>query len=242
MHRSILLAVVLFLANLGNAWAEEEAPAGPWSGKLGIGFLSITGNVESQTTNAEGELRYDAEKWHHSLFGRAVGSSQEGESTAEAYKLTYTANYDFTDRTYAFGLLDWNKDRFGAFVEQSFQLAGLGRRFIVSDKHLLNGEIGFGLGQNERANGTTEDEFTTRISGDYTWNISENAQFGQRVAINIGASNTFLESVTELRATVAGPLSLGLSYTIKNNSDVAPDTKKTDTWLAINLNYAFGKQ
>jgi putative salt-induced outer membrane protein len=242
MQRSIFLAISLFFVCLSQAWAQqEEAPKGPWSGNLGIGFLGITGNTESTTTNAEGELRFDKDKWHHSLFGRAVGRSEEGVTAAEAYKLSYTLNYDFTERTYGFGLLDYNKDRFGAFVEQSFQLAGIGRRFIISDKHLLNGEIGLGLGQNERADGTSEDEFTTRLSGDYTWNISENAQFGQRIAVNIASSNTFLESVTELRASIAGPVGLALSYTIKNNSDVLPGTEETDTWLAINLDYAFGK-
>jgi putative salt-induced outer membrane protein len=243
MQRSILALILLSTFALGQVWAQgtpAEKPKGPWSGSLGIGFLNVTGNAESRSSNAEGRLNFDQDKWHHELFGRALGQSQNNVSTAEAYKLAYTLNYDITDRTYGFGLLDWNKDLFGAFSEQAFQVAGIGRRFIVSDKHLLNGEIGIGATQNEAQDGTTDEEFVTRLSGDYTWNISENAVFSQTLAVNISSANTFLESVTALRTSIAGPLGLSLSYTVRNNSDVLPGTEKTDTWTAINLDYGFG--
>jgi len=242
MQRIIFLVISLFFVCLSQAFAQQqEPPKGPWSGSLGIGFLNVSGNAESRSSNAEGLLAFDKGKWHHELLGRALGQSQNNVSTAEAYKLAYNLEYDFTDRTYAFGLVDWNKDLFGAFSEQSFEIAGIGRRFIVSDKHLLNGEIGVGATQNEAQDGTTDEEFVTRLSGDYTWNISENAVFSQTLAVNISSANTFLESVTALKTSIAGPVGLSVSYTVRNNSDVLPGTKKTDTWTAINLDYSFGK-
>ena len=229
MQRSIFALILLGTMSLGTAWAQqEEAPESPWSGSLGIGFLNVSGNAESRSSNVEATLGYNKGKWHHDMLGRALGQSQNDESTAEAYKLSYTPKYDFTDRTYAFGLLDWNKDLFAAFREQAFQIVGLGRRFIVTDKHKLNGEAGVGATQNEDQLGDRQREFVGRLSGDYTWNISENAQFTQTLAINFSSSNTFLESVTGLRTSIAGPLGLSLSYTVRNNSDVLPGTKKTD--------------
>lgn len=242
MQRSIIMLTILASFTLGSAWAQQEEPAeGPWSGSLGIGFLNVSGNAESRSSNVEAALAYNEGKWHHDMLGRALGQSQNDVSTAEAYKLSYTPKYDFTDRTYAFGLLDWNKDLFAAFREQAFQVVGLGRRFIVTEKHKLNAEAGVGATQREDQLGARDRQFVGRFSGDYTWNISENAEFTQTLALNISSNNTFLESVTGLRTSIAGPLGLVVSYTVRNNSDVLPGTKKTDTWTAINLDYAFGQ-
>jgi putative salt-induced outer membrane protein len=85
------------------------------------------------------------------------------------------------------------------------------------------------------------DEFNWRASGSYNWKISETSRFTQTLSVNSGSSNTFTESVTELGASIYGALSLILSYKIQNNSDVQPGTEKTDTFAAVNLEYAFGQ-
>jgi putative salt-induced outer membrane protein len=53
------------------------------------------------------------------------------------------------------------------------------------------------------------------------------------------SSNTFTQSLTELRANVIGALNLVLSYAVQHNSDVLPGTEKTDTYTTISLEYAF---
>ena len=63
--------------------------------------------------------------------------------------------------------------------------------------------------------------------------------FEQSLSVNIGSSNTYSESISELRTNVVGDVALLVSYTIKNNSDVAPGTDKRDTYTAISLEYAF---
>ena len=47
--------------------------------------------------------------------------------------------------------------------------------------------------------------------------------------------------MTELKLSVVGNLFASLSYTIKNNSEVPAGTEQTDTFAAVNLSYAFGK-
>ena len=111
----------------------------------------------------------------------------------------------------------------------------------MTDKHELSAETGVGASQSDLATGETLDEFNWRVSGLYSWKISENASFLQTLSMNRGESNTFTEFVTELNANVYGSLAMVLSYTIRNNSDVLPGTEKTDTYAAINLEYAFGR-
>ena len=54
-----------------------------------------------------------------------------------------------------------------------------------------------------------------------------------------GSSNTFTESVTDLRAQLIGSLALVVSYTVRHNSDVLLDSEKTDTRTALSLEYGF---
>ena len=248
----------------GIAGAQDS---GPWSGKVAAGYLASSGNTDTTAFTFDSEINYDVNKWHNNLIGRAILQSADNDATAEAYKLAYNLKYDLTERTYLFGLLDYNNNRFSSFDQQMFEVVGVGRRFIVSEKHNLSGEVGIGASQSDFRDcklddalavgadpdtycgppqpapfGTSENEVTYRASGEYTWQISENASFLQRLAVNVGSANTRTESLTELRAGVVGDIALVLSYTIVNNSDVAPGTDKTDTFPAISLEYAFGQE
>lgn len=255
--RVSLPMMLCFLVSV--AGAQDSSP---WSGTVAAGYLASSGNTDTTAFNFNGEINYDVNKWHNNLLARAILKTDSNESTAEAYKLAYQLKYDLSERTYLFGLLDYNNDRFSSYDQQMFEIVGVGRRFIMTEKHQLNGELGIGASQSDFRDckledelagacligppqtppfGTSEDEATYRVSGDYTWQISENASFVQNLSVNIGSSNTYTESLTELRAGILGDIALVLSYTVKNNSDVAPGTDKTDTYTAISLEYAFGQ-
>lgn len=229
-----------------QAWAEEEQE-GPWSGSVAIGYISVSGNTESTTFTGNAEVNWDKERWHHKLWGRALGKSEDKETTAEAYKVAYEGKFDLVKRTYLFGLLDYNKDRFSGYDQQIFAVGGIGQRFIQTDRHELNGEIGAGASQStlveEPVPGTIiktdVNEATFRLSGDYKWAISDHSTFRQKLSVTSGSSNTYTESITELSAGIIGALSTVLGYTIRHNSDVAAGKDKKDTFASISLEYAF---
>ena len=85
------------------------------------------------------------------------------------------------------------------------------------------------------------------LRGLYTWQISKNAAFVQKLAVLSGSDNTYTESVSQLKAGVIGNLSMVLGYTWKHNSDVEIDTslvtprpfEKTDTYTTVSLEYVF---
>ena len=239
--RTIVLAVGLFL--MGPIDAQEETAAGeetgPWSGKVLLGFLATDGNTESSSLNTGFEIGYASGNWVHGLDGRAIHSTQESNTIAEAYELGWKTEYDFSANSFAFGRVDWRKDRFSGYDQQISQTAGYGRRIIDAAAHVLNGEVGVGARQLDVADGTSEDEVIFRGGLDYTWTFSETAQFTQDVVVESGDANTYLESVTAIKTTLIGDLALVASYTIKNNSEVPAGTEETDTYSALSLEYAF---
>ena len=238
MNKKTFAATMTLLSLLAAA-AGHAQDEGPWGGKASLGYLSTTGNSETLNVSAAAELEYASGKWDHLAQVSAVGAQQDDETTAEAYLAAWKTEYSFSEFNYAFGRVRWQKDKFSGYDQQMSETVGYGRRILHSDRHTLNGEAGVGLRQSDLRDGTSEDETILRGSLDYTLKLSENAEFGQDFLVESGAENTFMESVTELKASLIGELALKASYTIRRNTSVPVGSEKTDTFTAISLEYEF---
>ena len=235
IRRNTVLAAAFVPLSTASFAQNEEG----FSGRVALGFLATSGNSESENLNASFGLNWDSAPWHHELAGSAVHASSDGVNTAEAYTLDWQTNYDFSETSYAFGLLAWNEDEFSGYDSQVRQAVGYGRRLIDNERHQLNAEIGSGARQADLRDGTTQDKAIIRLNADYTWTVSETSTFSQTFAIEAGDDNTYSEAVTSLTADVFGGVALVVSYTIKNNSDVPVGLEETDTFTAMSLEYSF---
>ena len=235
--RSVVFVATLTLA--APLLAAEEAENDPLEGNVKFGYLATTGNTETSSLNTSFEAKYVVGDWHHEALASAINASENKVTTAEAYEAGWKSGWDFTDRDYLFGRLNWRKDRFGGFDTQFSQTVGYGRHIIDTDVHDLEGELGFGARQSEDQLGVTQNETIATGALKYKWQFSETSDFSQSFRVEVGSENTFSESVTAITARLIGSLNLVASYTIRNNSDVPVGTEKTDTRTAVSLEYAF---
>jgi len=238
MKSPAVCVAVLVVALYGlPAMAQNEEEG--LSGLVALGYLATSGNSDSENLSLNFGGDYYAEVWHHSLDGRAIRASTSGVTTAEAYGLSWQSARDFGEKSYLFGRLAWDKDKFSGYDQQIREVVGYGRHFIKNDRHELNGEVGVGLRQSDLRDGTSEDESIARLSVDYAFQLSETAEFKQLFGVESGSDNTYTESVTSLSADVWTNLAIVLSYTVKRNSDVPVGTEKKDTFTAVSLEYSF---
>ena len=215
---------------------EEE---GPWSGSASLGFLSTSGNTDSTSYNSAFEVSYARNKWTHTFGGAALGAEQTDVSTSEAYAADWKSTYDFSEHNYIFGLINWRKDRFSGVDEQLSEAIGYGRRLINTPAHLLSAEIGVGHRSADLSDNTSESGVIGTLGMDYVWTFSETSKFEQNIAVETGSDNTFIESVSAVRAKLLGDLAIVFSYTVRNNSDVPVGSVNTDKFTAISVEYAF---
>ena len=232
-----IAALAAALLTMGNARAAEEES--PWAGTASLGYLSSTGNTEAESLNAQATATYSVNGWVHNGFVSAQGSSTAGETTGERYQAQYKLDKDLSEKTYMFGRLSYDKDRFSGFDNTMSGTVGLGRRFVETEKHLLKGEAGAGSRRQELDDGTTIQNVIFMGNLDYRYTISENSEFTQTLLVEMGEDNNFTESVTKLKANIVGSLALALSFTVKNNSNPPAGFEKTDTFTAIGLEYKF---
>lgn len=216
------------------------AHAGDWKGEAGAGLLTTSGNSETQSINGRFLLDYAERRWKNHFNATALNNGDEEGTTAERYTVGDKLDYDFTERDYLFGAVDYEKDLFGGFRQRTAETAGYGRHILIGPVHRLDAEIGAGARQTEEQDtGARESEAIGRVGGRYQWTISETSAFSQSLKVESGASNTYTEAVSELKLAVIGNLFAAVSFTARNNSEVPPDTKTTDTFTAISLSYAF---
>ncbi len=247
MHKSVWLLAALTGILISSANAEDAEDTGPWSGEAAFGYLSTSGNTDDTSAELDFKVAYTVKPWTHKFKARAYGASTDSTTTAESYKAGWKSTYDFTEHDYAFGALDWNKDRFSGYDRQTFATAGYGRRLLNSDEFVLNAEIGVGYTKQRTAEvlgpplvpAETTDGGAGTLGADFLWNFSETADFEQTLYIFTASDNTFWESVSKVKAALTGNLGLAVSYTIKRNSDVPVGTKKKDTLTSVTLNYSF---
>ena len=234
IRKTFFPAILLLISTLGFAQDEEG-----FSGRVALGYLATSGNSESDNLNTNFVLGWNYAPWSHRLRAAAVRATSNNVDTAEAYDLSWQSNYDFNERAYAFGRVAWAKDKFSGYDKQLRETVGYGRRFIDTERHSLDGEIGGGARQADLRDGRTQDEAIIRLNLDYTWTISDTSTFGQSLAIESGSDNTNTEAVTSLSADIFGGVALVVSYTIRSNSDVPVGLEKTDTFTAVSLEYSF---
>ena len=84
------LFVTLALLSLGlHAFAQEEAAAeeeaGPWAGKVSLGYLATSGNTENSSLNSSFEVSYTTGKCVHIANGFAINASESNATTSEAF-------------------------------------------------------------------------------------------------------------------------------------------------------------
>lgn len=217
--------------------------AGEWKGEAAAGLLLTSGNSETESANGKFELIYLHNQWKNRFTATAINSGDEMGRTVERYTVSDQLDYNFTERDYAFAAIDYERDRFGGFRQRTVESLGYGRHVLTGPEHILDVEIGAGARQTEEQDtGMKEDEVIGRLGGRYLWTLTETSSFGQTLRVEGGENNTFTEAVTELKMSIIGNLFAAVLFTVRNNTDVPPDTEKTDTITAVNLSYSFGSK
>ena len=234
-----LVPVICALFWSPGTQAEDEEEEGPWSGKAALGYLATSGNTENSNLNSSLAVGYKTGDWQHRFEVFAIHASENNVTTAEAYELGWKSERNLTEQDFLFGRINWRKDKFSGYDTQLSESIGYGRRLIDGNAHKLNAEIGLGARQSELSDGTEEEEVIVRGGLSYQWNFSESAEFSQDFVVESGDKNTYLESVTALKANLVGSLALVASYTVKNNSEVPVATVKTDSYSALSIEYTF---
>ncbi|MFK8019895.1 MAG: YdiY family protein [Pseudomonadales bacterium] len=262
--KKIALAVSAGALFSATAIAQDvvDPAADGWVGTVGAGLVMTGGNTETETGNALFDVTRSIGAWTHNFTTSALWSSDSVRTTAEKYFLSLQSNRALSDRSYLFGYASYDDDRFSGFDYQATAALGYGYKVIATDAMNLNLEVGPGyrisrafdfqnpvtmMPEIDEASGLQRkfgvlpknNEMVGRFAETFDWQFSDNAKLIQELNIEAGSDNTVTRFIVAVETNVIGAIALRVSYGLKNNSDVAPGTEKTDTETGISLAYSF---
>ncbi len=93
--------------------------------------------------------------------------------------------------------------------------------------------------QSKLDSGKTDSEATLRGAAKLDWTVSKTSQFTEVLTVEGGEDVTITKSVTGLSSQINGSLSMKITYTYKNTSEVPLGVDDTDTETAVTLVYKF---
>ncbi len=236
------------------AEAKEEAlrSAGlfdKWSGKGEIGGFTSSGNSDNTGVTAALALTREGLDWSHKLRGRADYQRSAGTTTREQFFAAYEPRYQINGDLFAYGLAQYERDRFQGFSARYAVSGGLGYKVVKSPSLDLSVKAGPAYRITEFVAGGSDQSLAALVGLDFDWRLADFLTLtqdanvvaeagGEAVAI-IGGSSTSLTLVTGLNAKVSDRITTRLAYTLEYDSDPPAGAVQTDTLTRFTLIYGF---
>ncbi|MCR8923665.1 DUF481 domain-containing protein [Dasania sp. GY-MA-18] len=225
---------------------EQPKAVKLWSGEIDASYINLSGNTEETTTSGAIHLTRKKDAWKYIIHAEGLSSVKDDVRTAEKYYAYNKLSYNFSEKSYYFGMLSYTDDNFGGYDYQSTAIAGLGRNLLNVENMVWDIEAGLGYRVSKiEADADAmvaeddQDEAILRLATLYTWTISDSANFLQSLSSEVGEENSISQSETALKVKINSSLSLKLAYKIKYTDEVPVDTKRADKETLVSLSYSF---
>jgi len=231
------LGFAILLCSSQVALAEKNH----WKGEGELGFTQTSGNTETQSLIAKLSLGYKQNSWEHNIELEGLRSEDGNAVTSERYGINLQSNYSLSERNHLFGKGRYEEDRFSGYDYQTSLIGGYGHHFIKNERTDLKIEVGAGVRQSKlNVAGSQADEEGVGFAGlNFSQKIATHSEFTQDFRVEAGSDNIYSESDTGFKVNVTDQVAMKLSVLVQNNSDVPPNTEKTDTITAVTLVYNF---
>jgi putative salt-induced outer membrane protein len=210
-----------------------------WSGEGEIGASLTTGTSKNKTLALGIGLTRDGLDWRHKINAIANYQRSNNVTTADRYLASYEANYKFTPRLYAFGLLQWEQDKFSGYNSRYTEALGVG--YTLVDTAQFNWVVSGGpaLRQTKLITHRSESDTSARANTVFLWNISPTTVFSEDLGMYVGGSDNTYYSTTALTTKIMGNISARASFNVISESNPPPTIQKTSTITRFTLVYSF---
>jgi len=253
IQQPLLLAAGLFA--LPVAYADPSPPPVGWTGQGQAGVVLARGTLDTTTANAKLDATDTIGDWKEVVhFGFLYGVSGK-TSSAQRLEGTWETDYNFNKKTFVFGSINGENDRFDGFVYQVALTTGLGYKFIDSDTTKLTANVGFGYRrlQTETLAAADANGFVARTPGpqigdgigmaglDYLQQITKTTKLTDKLLIQSGGQNTSVANDFAVAVSINHSLALSTGYGVRYNSAPPVGTKSTDQLFTVNIVYSFNQ-
>jgi len=229
-----IAGAVLLACMAGTAQAD-------WKGKGEAGIVFARGNTDADTINLKLGASDQVGDWKHSLELAALRASTGGIKSADRYAAGWQSDYAISKKSFWFGGLRYENDKFSGFDYQASLSTGYGYKFYDTDKVKLQGQVGAGYRRMKDSGTGDSIGNAIAVAGfDYENLITATTKVVDHFHVESGKDNTQLANFLGLEVKMSDKLALSVGLDVRNNTNPPAPKKKVDTVTTVNLVYAFG--
>jgi len=210
-----------------------------WEGEGEVGGFRSTGNSRTLGFSAGLKLKRQGIDWEHQLRLRADYQKDRGRVTREQYLAGYSPRYTLADRLDAYGLVQYERDRFQGYSARYTLSGGAGYRVVRGDDISLALEGGPAIRRTEAIGEPDETRWSALASLDLDLQIAEWLNFTQDASAFVEADNSTFTSTSAIEGAMSKAIKARLSYTVEHDTNPPPGALGTDTLSRATLVFGF---
>ena len=220
-----------------------------WSGEGQIGAFVSTGNSEDMGLSASLKLKRQGIDWSHALRASADYQRSNGLTSREQFLAAYEPRYQINQNLFAYGLAQYERDRFQGFDHRYAVSGGIGYKLVETSSATLSVKAGPAYRVTERVGGDSIKRFAALFGADFDWRIADRITFtqdanavtetGSEVLILVDGANTTINLLSGIDFKISDRLRSRLSYQLEHDSNPGPNAESTDTQTRFTLVYGF---
>jgi len=225
-----------------DAKRERLASAGVfslWTGQFELGGSWSSGNSRTLGLYGGAKLKRSGLDWQHDLSLRVDYQETDGQPTTERAVAAWQPRYKISPDYYAYGLTQYEHDRFLGYRHRMTAAVGLGVVAADGPKFRLEFDVGPALRYTRFYDDPEEKRLAGRGGANLKWTPWPRVTLAQELAVYVEKANTTAASTTSIETLLFGPLKGRLSYNVQYERDAPPDQKRTDTVSRASLVYSF---
>jgi putative salt-induced outer membrane protein YdiY len=241
MHRFLVVITIVFCSL--QLFAADTTPAKPWTTSFGAGVAVTSGNTDTKNFNLSYATKYDPKtKFVFKadvlyLRGSANGTKQVDKGTADV-----RGEYALSDRTFAFGEVNYLRDPFKGLSYFVAPLAGGGYRIIKSDTRNLTVDGAAGAEMENTSGIGRSTSGALKAGEDFDWALSPSSKITEKLS-GIWKTKDFGDALYHVDAgittSVATRVEVKFSYVYDYKTRPSPGAKKGDSALFAALLFKF---
>jgi putative salt-induced outer membrane protein len=222
--------------------ATRIARAGPlslWKGSVELGGSRSSGAGRILDIYSGLDLTRVGIDWTQKLTAHAEYQRTNHAPTTERVTLAYQPQVKLDPAFYAYGLGQYEHDRFQGYRNRYTAGLGLGVSPVNRPDLKIELEVGPAARITDFYAMSTQTRLAARGSFNLKWRLSPTITFAEGVALYLEKGDTTAKSAASLETTLLGPLKARLSYDLQFESDAPAGQKSLDTTSRVSLVYGF---
>lgn len=210
-----------------------------WKGEIEAGASRSTGTSSSFGMLGALDLKREGVNWTHKLSARADVQSTNGETTTERVFAAWQPNYRFQERTYAYGLAQYEHDTFAGYDNRYTLGGGLGYKAFDGARLKLDIEGGPALRRIDEVDGTAHSRVAGRGSLNLNWRVTPTLSLTQNTAVYVEGADGNVVANTALDTKLIGNLKARFSYNVQYERNPPIGTAELNTQSRATFVYSF---